>query len=243
MQRHPSVTRQFIQVLTSRLVNRAPRGQEKLSTLALVPACGPAQAAAFALALETTLRGMLSAQRIDRAGVEARFPGALQRLDGAAGPDAALGAWLTIRSSSTARCCMSATRSPTPDSACACARPTACWSSRRPMPNPHSPGEVERLLHADANTGSSRDADLRGSELVLLHPSSCTQPAHTARWLASRRLRRHHHLREGAAQDMQRRCRHLLAAWSAWRWAGAAPGPLPKSARCARWPRPGSRWT
>ena len=210
MQRHPSVTRQFIQVLTSRLVNRAPRGQEKLSTLALVPACGPAQAAAFALALETTLRGMLSAQRIDRAGVEARFPGALQRLDGAAGPDAALGAWLDDQEQQHGLLLYVCDPQPNAWTRLCLRQADRVLVVAQADAESAQPGEVERLLHADANTGSSRDADLRGSELVLLHPSSCTQPAHTARWLASRRLRRHHHLREGAAQDMQRLCRHLL---------------------------------
>ncbi len=63
MQRHPSVTRQFIQLLTNRLTNRAVRRQEKLSTLA------PGRVAdfeSFVLTLRTALNALANVLVVDR---------------------------------------------------------------------------------------------------------------------------------------------------------------------------------
>ncbi len=200
MQRHPSVTRQFIRILTQRLMNQAPRRQEKLSTLALVPTGGTRDCTGFARELEAALRGMVSVHAIDRAAVEARLPRAF---DDAAGEHAVV-AWLDDeeqRNDVLVYVCGA--------EADAWSRLALRQADRVLLVAPAdaadaAPGALERQLEAGAG------GDLRGCELVLLHASDRAQPEGTARWLAPRTLRRHHHLRAGDAAGMARLCRHLL---------------------------------
>lgn len=218
MQRHPSVTRQFIQILTSRLMKRAPLSHEKLSTLALVSA-GPAErVAGFGRALEAALRGLVSVQRIDRALIEARFPGVLARAERSernddrsggvvgAGSESSdhIAAWLNDQerlhdmllyvcdphpNAWTRLCLRQADRA------------LVVADGGGPAATPDA---VEQLLQA------GDVAQLRGSELVLLYPAGCERPVQTARWLASRQVRRHHHLRDGDSAALARLCRHLI---------------------------------
>jgi predicted acylesterase/phospholipase RssA/CRP-like cAMP-binding protein len=208
MQRHPSVTRQFIQILTSRLTNRAPRRQEKLSTLALVPGRGLRGSDAFAgfvHEIEAALRGMVDIAIIDRGRIEAMFPGALARTDA----DAGIARWLDDEEQRhdllvyvcdeeatawTHRCLRQA------DRVLVIAQAGAVSAE---------PEGIERFLD-DSNDDDAAASRVRGRELVLLHPPGTSAPQDTARWLALRHVRRHHHLRAGDPAAMARLCRHLL---------------------------------
>jgi predicted acylesterase/phospholipase RssA/CRP-like cAMP-binding protein len=205
MQRHPSVTRQFIQILTSRLTNRAPRRQEKLSTLALVPGRGLRGSddfAGFVHQLEAALRALVDVAVIDRARIDAMFPGALDRGDA----DAGMAKWLDDEeqrhdlliyvcdedaSAWTHRCLRQA------DRVLVIAQAGAVSAE---------PEGIERFLDDDGAVG----VQVRGRELVLLHRANVAAPLDTGRWLALRRVRRHHHLRAGDGAAMARLCRHLL---------------------------------
>ncbi len=205
MQRHPSVTRQFIQILTSRLANRAPRNQEKLSTLALVPAGGqeggPEGFPAFVANLEAALRGMVGVTCIDRRRVEAEFPGALERTEARDG----IAAWLDAEEQRHDLLLYVCDPDPTPwTQMCLRQADRVLVVARADSPQA-DPGRVERFLDGDGSGG-----EVRGRELVLLHPADRRLPNDTARWLAQRSVRRHHHLRSGDAGALARLCRHLL---------------------------------
>ena len=202
MQRHPSVTRQFIQILISRLTHHAPRHHEKLSTLAVICAGITDETAAFCRELESAVRGMAKVMLVDRARIEASFPGAL---DGAG--DDRIATWLNEQeqqhglmlyacepglSAWTRLCLRQADR-------------VLIVAQATDGADDHQLTAVERHLYGDDNGGG-----LRGCELVLLQAQNSSLPAGTARWLASRRLRRHHHLRRGDAAGMERLCRHLV---------------------------------
>ena len=202
MQRHPSVTRQFIQILISRLTHHAPRHHEKLSTLAVICAGITDETAAFCRELESAVRGMAKVMLVDRARIEASFPGAL---DGAG--DDRIATWLNEQeqqhglmlyacepglSAWTRLCLRQADR-------------VLIVAQATDGADDHELTAVERHLYGDDNGGG-----LRGCELVLLQAQNSSLPAGTARWLASRRLRRHHHLRRGDATGMERLCRHLV---------------------------------
>ena len=209
MQRHPSVTRQFIHILTSRLTNRAPIRQEKLSTLALVPGRGLRGSDAFAAFLRdlaATLGTMVDVAVIDRARIEAMFPDALDRSDA----DHGIAKWLDDEEQRhdllvyvcdgeptawTHRCLRQA------DRVLVIALAEAVSAE---------PEGIERFLDDQGDGNAVGGGQVRGRELVLLHRTERTAPQDTARWLALRRVRRHHHLREGDAAAMARLCRHLL---------------------------------
>ncbi len=205
MQRHPSVTRQFIQILTSRLTNRAPRRQEKLSTIALVPGRGLRGSdgfIAFVHELGGAMRNMVDVMIVDHARIEAKFPGMLERPDAHAG----IAAWLDDEEQHhdlliyvcdedlthwTHRCLRQA------DRVLIVARADAVSAE---------PVAIEWFMDTDAEESSQ----VRGRELVLLQNADCGLPRDTARWLALRNLRRHHHLRAGDTAGLARLCRHLL---------------------------------
>jgi len=63
------------------------------------------------------------------------------------------------------------------------------------------PGEMEKKIR-----GRALKAQV---ELVLLHPSNQKQIAGTARWLANRTVRAHHHVRQNHAGDIQRLARRI----------------------------------
>ena len=202
MQRHPSVTRQFIQILISRLTHHASHREEKVSTLAVIAAGRKDETAAFCRELETALRGMVPVMLVNRARIEARFPGALD----AAGDDR-IAAWLNEQEqqhglmlyecdptlSAWTRLCLRQA-----DRVLVVARASEAADD-------HQLGAVERHLYADDSLGG-----VRGCELVLLQDERCNLPTSTARWYTARKLRRHHHMRRGDAGAMARLCRHLL---------------------------------
>ena len=202
MQRHPSVTRQFIQILISRLTHHASHREEKVSTLAVIAAGRTDETAAFCRELESALRGMVPVMLVDRARIEAAFPGALEAAD-----DARIAAWLNEQeqqhglmlyvceptlSAWTRLCLRQADR-------------VLVVAQAGEAADDHQPGAVERHLYADDTLGG-----VRGCELVLLQDENCKLPTGTARWYAARKLRRHHHMRRGDAGATARLCRHLL---------------------------------
>jgi NTE family protein/lysophospholipid hydrolase len=71
--------------------------------------------------------------------------------------------------------------------------------------SPARQGEIETRLFSDPGA-----SELRGCELVLLHPVEGSLPGSSEDWLRGRVLRRHHHLRRGHPADLDRLCRHLL---------------------------------
>lgn len=78
----------------------------------------------------------------------------------------------------------------------------------------HQADRVLLLADADADPARSEvEAHLPARvpiELVLLHPSTRGRPAGTQRWLHSRRVFAHHHVRLGYGPDMRRMVRRLL---------------------------------
>jgi lysophospholipid hydrolase len=65
-----------------------------------------------------------------------------------------------------------------------------------------TPGELEAALATEPGR-----AEL--PELVLVHPTDAGDPSGTARWLAGRRLRGHHHVRLGRPGDFERLARSI----------------------------------
>jgi NTE family protein len=65
-------------------------------------------------------------------------------------------------------------------------------------------GEIEREL-LDARVGAM---NVR-VDLALIHPQATRQPSGTQRWLATRRVDSHHHLRAGSLPDIERMVRRL----------------------------------
>jgi len=68
------------------------------------------------------------------------------------------------------------------------------------------PGATERAL-----LGGSGDGDAAGvtTSLVLIHPPGTPLPSGTKRWLAPRRLVRHHHVRDEVENDIERVARYV----------------------------------
>ncbi len=218
MQRHPALTRQFYQLLVRRLGRAAP--VERVSTVALLQREPGGRTAAGLRALVAAISQAGDVAVIDAAAVERALgegaaraePGSpgharlatwlneeerrhrlvVYLADGEAGGGreggAAAGAW-------TRRCLRQADR-------------VLVLADARSSP---APGALEAMLDA---AGLSAGAGVAGSsagvELVLIHPAGDAEPSGTAAWLAPRRLRRHHHLREGSATDLGRMARHLL---------------------------------
>jgi len=199
MHRHPSVTRQFIQILTSRLLRQAPPNHEKLSTLAVVPICAVRRAEAFGEELEAALRTMGSVRRIDRAAIEAHFPGVLARVE----RDDGIAAWLDEQEREHSMLVYVCDPTPNAWTRLCLRHADRVLVVADAQDKAVQPGEVEQLLYAH------HEVELRGSELVLLQAAAAPRPAGTAQWLASRRVRRHHHVRTGDAAAMARLCRHL----------------------------------
>ena len=207
MAQHPSVTRQFIQILTSRLTKRAPHRQAKLSTMALVPGNGlqggdgAAEFARLAQDLQGALGAMATVAVIDRQRIESRFAGALAQ-DGA---QAAITAWLDQQEQ---RCDILLYLCDPDLSAWTrlCLRQADRVLVAVQAEAGAAPREIERYLDADARLS----AQVRGRELLLLQRADRQLPQGTARWLAQRDLLRHHHLRAGDAPALARLCRHLL---------------------------------
>lgn len=198
MQRHPSVTRQFIQLLMRRLSGAERKDEHALSTLAIVPLGVNPASGDFIRGLAAALGGRVAACCVDRQRVEATFPGCFES-DRASG----LAAWLDDQEQRHRMVIYLA--SPADDAwTRLCLRQADRVLLVADMAEDAEPGAVEALLR-------ERDAagDLRGSELVLLEPAG--RPAgQVGRWLASRRLRRHHLVRPGDPDDLARLCRHLL---------------------------------
>ena len=202
MQVHPSVTRQFIQILLSRLTNQASRRQDKLSTVAVIGAGRTNETIEFCRELESALRGMVKVMLVDRARIEEVFPGSLEGAD-----DDRIATWLNEQEqqhglmlyacdptlSAWTRLCLRQAD-----------RVLVVAQASEPADDQQLT-EVEHYLYADDDAGS-----VRGCELVLLQSQDCVLPAGTARWLAPRRLRRHHHIKRGDTDAMARLCRHLL---------------------------------
>ena len=202
MQRHPSVTRQFIQILIRRLTQNASHREEKISTLAVIAAGRTDETVGFCRELEAALRGMVPVMLVDRTRIEATFPGALAGAD-----DDRIAAWLNEQEQQHALMLYACDPTPTAwtrlclrqaDRVLIVAQATAGADD-------HQPSAVESQLYADEGLGG-----VRGCELVLLQAPNCGLPTGTARWLAARNLRRHHHLQRGDAAAIARLCRHLL---------------------------------
>lgn len=199
MHRHPSVTRQFIQILTSRLLRQAPTNHEKLATIAVVPICAPRRAEAFGTELEASLRNMGSVLRVDRAAIEAHFPGVLARVD----RDDGIAAWLDEQEREHSMLVYVCEPMPNAWTRLCLRHADRVLVVADAQDKIVQPGDVERLLYAHD------EVELRGSELVLLQPAAASRPVGTAQWLAQRRVRRHHHIRSGDTSAMARLCRHL----------------------------------
>ena len=199
MHRHPSVTRQFIQILTRRLLRQAPANHEKLSTLALVPICAPRRAAAFGVELEAALRQLGSVLRVDRSAIEAHFPGVLARVD----RDDGIAAWLDEQERGHSMLVYVCDATPNAWTRLCLRQADRVLVVADAQDQAVPPGEVEQLLYAH------NEVELRGSELVLLQAAAASGPLGTAQWLAPRRVRRHHHVRAGDHLAMARLCRHL----------------------------------
>jgi predicted acylesterase/phospholipase RssA/CRP-like cAMP-binding protein len=199
MQHHPSVLRQFVQILIHRLGDRTPGRREKLATIALVPAGEAAAVVPFARSLVAALATHVSTRLIDRDSVRRQFPGGLDEAN-----ETQAAGWLndlelehgvlvyacdTTADRWTQLCLRQADR-------------VLLVARTGDVPTPN---RIEAQLHAGEAIPT-----LRGCELVLLHPADGGLPRDSDRWLAGRRLRRHHHLRSGCDADLQRLCRHLL---------------------------------
>jgi CRP-like cAMP-binding protein len=77
MQQHPSVTRQFIQLLIRRLAGPARQDVQRLSTIALMPAHPDGSLHDFAADLAAAMARAASALFVTRAQIEQSFPGCL----------------------------------------------------------------------------------------------------------------------------------------------------------------------
>jgi len=198
MQHHPSVMRQFVQVLIDRLGQRAPDRREKLSTIALVPAGPRTDVDDFARALAQAFGADVAPLLLDLASVRARFPGAF---DTAA--DAEISGWLNdlerehglllyvcdVRSARWSELCLRQ------------ADRVLLVGDAGDDPVPTA---LETRLFGRAGVGN-----LRGCELVLLHATDTELPRDSERWLGQRSLRCHHHVRAGDGERMRRLARHL----------------------------------
>jgi NTE family protein len=208
MQRHPSVTRQFIQILTRRLTQGAAPRQEKLCTLALVPGGAPfasgaeSEFANFVRDLASSLRALIKVLVIDRAGIESRFPEAFS------GPAAASNvvAWLNDEEQRHDVLLYVCDTDLSPWSRLCLRQADRILVVARADAESVEPGAIERHLEADR----SESTQVRGRELLLLQHATCDMPLNTARWLERRSMRRHHHLRVGDKAALERLCRHLL---------------------------------
>jgi predicted acylesterase/phospholipase RssA len=69
-------------------------------------------------------------------------------------------------------------------------------------------GEPQEV-HADEHRLARGDGNGERRELVLLHPPGACPPAETGRWLASRDVARHHHIRWDRDEDFRRLARFL----------------------------------
>jgi NTE family protein len=197
MQRHPSVTRQFIQILIARLSRRGRRPDERISTLALLPLdCGATPrgfAADFALALQRDGGALV----VDRVCVEQRFPGCFDAAD-----QAGVAAWLNDQEQRHGLVVYLADPEPGIWTRL-CLRQADRVLLLGDAAAPPSLGAARSLLPDDAGA-----LELRGVELVLLHRRGIA-PSGTAAWLRLRRLRRHHHVALGDGAAMARLMRHV----------------------------------
>lgn len=198
MQQHPSVTRQFIQLLMRRLSGTERKNAHILSTLAIVPLGTNPATASFARVLATALESRVATCCVDRQRVEAAFP---RCFDTAVA--SGLAAWLNDQEQQHRMVIYLASAA---DDAWTrlCLRQADRVLLVADIADDAAPGAIDALLREREVAG-----DLRGSELVLLQTAGLP-PAHTERWLAPRQLRRHHHLRPDDSADVARLCRHLL---------------------------------
>lgn len=198
MQQHPSVTREFIRLLVQRLSGTARKNGQLLSTLALVPLDNSPATLDFARTLAAALGERVATCCVDRHSVEATFPGCLATAD-----SPQLAPWLNDLEQQHRLVIYLA--APADDAwTRLCLRQADRVLLVIDAAGDDAPGPVEAQLLARDAAG-----DLRGSELVLLQDGGCG-PLNSRRWLASRRLLRHHHVRSGDAGDLARLCRHLL---------------------------------
>ncbi|MCU0868384.1 MAG: patatin-like phospholipase domain-containing protein [Burkholderiales bacterium] len=195
MQRHPSVMRRFVEVLTRRLSTAAePRG--RVATVALVGAGGlpAATLGAFAARLAHAVATRTTVRKIDAADA-AR---AHVRPDDAAA-DGRIAAWLADAEDTHALLILVAA-----DARDAWSR-VALRHADRVLVVAHSDAADAAPGALEAATDAARD--LRGRELVLL---SAGPPRAAERWLQPRRVARHHWVCDADAGAIDRLARHLL---------------------------------
>lgn len=206
MQRHPALTRQFYQLLVRRLGRAAP--VERVSTVALLQREPGGRTAEGLRALVAALSQADDVAVIDAAAAERALG------EGAAGAEpgspghARLATWLN-EEERRHRLVVYLAQGGTEGAGGA----AGAWTRRCLR-------QADRVLVlADARAGAAPGAFeamletagmSAGLELVLIHPAGDAEPSGTSAWLRLPRLRRHHHLREGSADDLRRMARHLL---------------------------------
>jgi len=195
--RHPELLIKLSREMVRRIATQAERHPcTQLATLAIVPANGPAAdlARQLAEAFETHDQTL----HLDRARVNGLFGMDPNEAAGDPVEDSRLAAWLDGQEVSFRYVLYEADGHPSP------------WTERCLR-------QADRILlvasaqHPPSLGPSSqmRDLDPARVELILLHPAGTIRPRDTRRWLALRRFRTHHHIRQGNSADVRRTVRRL----------------------------------
>jgi len=201
VERRPAVLVNLARIVVRRLAGGQRRGpaSENLS-IAVASAGDGRHHAAFAAALAADLSRHGPALHVSRASVEERFGSAAL-----AGPSAGddLLEWLSAQEAAHRYIVYECDEEASPWSRL-CLR-----QSDRVVFVAAAAGRVALGPVEQALSEFSADA-APAADLVLLHAAATRCPEDTKRWLAERRLRGHHHAREGDSRDVQRIARLLV---------------------------------
>ena len=206
LDRHPHAMMQLARAAAVRLrrsSQRPARGGTAPITFALVPAGPGVPLSAFARRLTGALGRFGKALHVGSVDVDRRVgrPGAAQSGDGD-DLHAPIVSWLSEQEQAHRHVVLEADAAWTPWTRRCLRQADRVLVVGRAGDDP-APGEVESASAA-MGLGTRR-------ELVLLQADDCARPTHTARWLASRNVATHHHVRLGSDRDVDRLARRVGA--------------------------------